>query len=92
LARIAPPEGIPMVPLSQIRSTFAVLRSPANRHKAVGFTPAKWRYALTNTFSEEESHALYERYHVPASGRDLLGQHPGEREAGPPGQSAAAVK
>jgi pimeloyl-ACP methyl ester carboxylesterase len=64
----APPEGIPVVPLSQIKSTFAVLRNPANRHKAVGFTPEQWRYAFTNTFSEEESRALYERYHVPASG------------------------
>jgi pimeloyl-ACP methyl ester carboxylesterase len=64
----APPEGIPVVPLSQIKSTFAVLRSPANRHKAVGFTPEQWHYAFTNTFSEEESQALYERYHVPASG------------------------
>ena len=64
----APPEGIPVVPLSQIKSTFAVLRSPANRHKAVGFTPEQWHYAFTNTFSEEDSQALYERYHVPASG------------------------
>jgi pimeloyl-ACP methyl ester carboxylesterase len=64
----APPEGIPVVPLSQIKSTFAVLRSPANRHKAVGFTHEQWHYAFTNTFSEEESQALYERYHVPASG------------------------
>jgi pimeloyl-ACP methyl ester carboxylesterase len=64
----APPEGIPVVPLSQTKSTFAVLRSPANRHKAVGFTHEQWHYAFTNTFSEEESRALYERYHVPASG------------------------
>jgi pimeloyl-ACP methyl ester carboxylesterase len=64
----APPEGIPVVPLSQIKSTFSVLRSPANRHKAVGFTPEQWHYAFTNTFSDEESQALYERYHVPASG------------------------
>ena len=64
----APPEGIPVVPLSQIKSTFAVLRSPANRHKAVGFTPEQWHYAFTNTFDEEQSQALYERYHVPASG------------------------
>jgi pimeloyl-ACP methyl ester carboxylesterase len=64
----APPEGIPVVPLSQIKATFAVLRSPANRHRAVGFTHEQWHYAFTNTFSEEESRALYERYHVPASG------------------------
>jgi len=64
----APTEGVKMVPLSQVKSTFAVLRNPANRHKAVGFTAEQWQYAFANTFSEEESLALYERYHVPASG------------------------
>ena len=67
----APTEGVPVVPLSQLRSTAPVLRSPSNRHKAVGFTHDQWHYAFTNTFSEEESRALYERYHVPAS-RDIL--------------------
>ena len=64
----APTEGVRVTPLSQLKSTFAVLRNPANRHKAVGFTHEQWHYAFTNTFSEEESRALYERYHVPASG------------------------
>ena len=78
----APTEGVAVVPLSQIRSTFPVLRNPANRHKAVGLTPDQWHYAFTNTFSEEESLALHERYHVPASGRIFWGSvlaniHPG---------------
>jgi alpha-beta hydrolase superfamily lysophospholipase len=64
----APTEGVPVVPLSQVRSTWAVLRNPANRHKAVGFTPEQWHYAFTNTFSDEESRALYERYAIPAAG------------------------
>jgi pimeloyl-ACP methyl ester carboxylesterase len=64
----APTEGVPVVPLSQIKSTFAVLRNPANRHKAVGFTHDQWHYAFTNTFGEDVSRALYERYHIPASG------------------------
>ena len=29
----------------------------------------QWRYVFTNTFSEEEARRLYERYHIPASGR-----------------------
>jgi pimeloyl-ACP methyl ester carboxylesterase len=45
-----------------------VLKNPANRNRAVGLTWEQWHYAFTNTFSEEESRALYERYHVPASG------------------------
>ena len=34
----APTEGVKVVPLSQIKATFPVLKNPANRHKAVGFT------------------------------------------------------
>ena len=64
----APTEGVLVTPLSQLRSLFPVLKNPANRHKAVGLTFEQWRYAFTNTFSEAESRALYERYHVPASG------------------------
>jgi pimeloyl-ACP methyl ester carboxylesterase len=78
----APTEGVKVVPLSQIRSTFPVLRNPANRHKAVGFTHDQWHYAFTNGFSEQRSRALYERYHIPASGRVFWGSalaniHPG---------------
>jgi pimeloyl-ACP methyl ester carboxylesterase len=64
----APTEGVPVIPLSQIKATFPVLKNPANRHKAVGFTHEQWQYAFTNGFPEEESRRLYERYHVPASG------------------------
>ena len=32
-------EGIKVVPVSQIRSLFPILRHPTYRHKAVGFTP-----------------------------------------------------
>jgi pimeloyl-ACP methyl ester carboxylesterase len=60
-----------VLPLSQLRSTFAAFKNPANRHRPVGFTPEQWHYAFTNTFSEEESLRLYQRYHVPASGRIL---------------------
>ena len=79
----APTEGVKVVPLSQIKSTFPVLKNPANRHKAVGFTPEQWHYAFTNTFTEEESLALYERYHIPASGAIFWGSalaniHPGK--------------
>ena len=78
----APTEGVKPVPLSQIKSTFPVLKNPANRHKAVGFTFDQWRYAFTNTFSEEEARRLYDRYHIPASGRVFWGSalaniHPG---------------
>jgi pimeloyl-ACP methyl ester carboxylesterase len=64
----APTEGVKVTPLSQLRSTFPVLKNPANRHRAVGFTFEQWHYAFTNTFDEDEGRRLYERYHVPASG------------------------
>jgi pimeloyl-ACP methyl ester carboxylesterase len=64
----APTEGVRMVPPSQLKATFSVLKNPANRHRAVGFTPEQWHYAFTNTFGEEESRRLYDRYHIPASG------------------------
>lgn len=65
----APTEGVVVVPLSQARSLFPVLKNPANRHRAVGLTYPQWRYAFTNTFPEDQAHATFERYHVPASGR-----------------------
>jgi pimeloyl-ACP methyl ester carboxylesterase len=68
----APTEGVPVVPFSQIKSTFPVLKNPANRHKAVGYTHEQWHFAFTNTFDEGESRRLYERYHIPASGRILF--------------------
>lgn len=64
----APPEGVKIVPPSQAKSVFPVLRNPANRHRAVGFTLEQFRYAFTNTLDEEESRRAYERYHIPAPG------------------------
>jgi pimeloyl-ACP methyl ester carboxylesterase len=64
----APTEGVKVVPLTQVRSSFPVLKNPANRHKAVGLTFEQWQYTFTNTFTEERGRELYERYHVPASG------------------------
>ena len=69
----APTEGVRVVPLSQVRSTFPVLKNPANRHRAVGLSFDEWKYAFTNTFTEDESRALYERYHIPANGGILWG-------------------
>ncbi len=68
----APTEGVPVVPLSQIRSTFEVLRNPANRHRAVRYDFARWNYAFTNTFPQDEARALYGRYAVPVSGHILF--------------------
>jgi len=64
----APTEGVRVNPPSQIKSFFPILSNPANRHKAVGFTPEQFRYTFTNTLSREESDKVHERYHIPAPG------------------------
>ena len=64
----APTEGVRVTPVSQIRSLFPVLKNPANRHRAVGFTPEQFHYAFATTLSREESDKVYQRYHIPAPG------------------------
>jgi pimeloyl-ACP methyl ester carboxylesterase len=64
----APTEGVRVNPLSQARSLFPALKNPANRHKAVGFTPEEFHYAFTNTLSEAESREVWDRFHIPAPG------------------------
>jgi len=69
----APTEGVIVTPLSELKATWPVLRSPANRHKAVGLTFEEWKYTFTNTFPEADARRAYERYHIPASGAILWG-------------------
>jgi pimeloyl-ACP methyl ester carboxylesterase len=64
-----PVKGVIRLPLSTIKSLWPILRSPANRHKAVAFTPEQFHYAFTNTMTSEESRAIYERYAIPCPGR-----------------------
>ena len=66
-----------------MRATWPVLKNPANHHKAVGLTYEQWHYAFTNTFDEDESRRLYERYAVPASGRILWNSVLANLEPGP---------
>lgn len=68
----APTEGVPVVPLSQIKATFPVLKNPANRNKAIRYDFEQWNYAFTNTCPEDFARRLYERYAVPVSGHILF--------------------
>ncbi|MEA2329909.1 MAG: hypothetical protein QOH58_47 [Thermoleophilaceae bacterium] len=68
----APVKGVLRLPPSALRAAFPVLRNPANRKRAVGLTHEQFHYAFTNTMSEADSKAAYERYHVPGSGRMLF--------------------
>jgi pimeloyl-ACP methyl ester carboxylesterase len=68
----APIKGVTKLPLSQIRSTLPVLRSKANRDKAVTLTERQFRYAIANAIPRDEAHELYERWSIPAPGKPLF--------------------
>ena len=61
----APVKGIIFLPFSTLKVTFPALSNPENNHWAVPLTPEQFHYAFTNTLSEEESLAVYQRYAVP---------------------------
>lgn len=68
----APIKGNYKLPWSALKSSFPGLKNPANRHRAVTLTPEQFHYAFTNTMTDEESRAAYERYAVPGPGRPLF--------------------
>jgi pimeloyl-ACP methyl ester carboxylesterase len=65
-------KGVLPVPLSSLRATFPVFKSPANKHRAIMLTPEQFRYGFGNAISEEESDALHEQWVVPAPGKPLF--------------------
>ena len=67
----APIKGVLGVPPSSLRSGFPILRNPANRKRTVALTPEQWQYAFTNTLDPAGARRLYDRYHVPTTGRPL---------------------
>jgi pimeloyl-ACP methyl ester carboxylesterase len=67
-----PVKGLLALPASTLKTGFPVLKNPANNHRAVPLTPEEFHYAFTNTLSDDESLAVYERYAVPGPGRVLF--------------------
>ena len=63
-----PTEGVRVMSRSEVKALVPVLRNPADRRRAVALTPEEFHYAFTNTLSEDESRAVWDRYHVPAPG------------------------
>ena len=61
-------------PLSQVKATFPVLKNPANRHRAVGFTHEQWHYAFTNALQRGGVARALRALPHPRVRRDLLGQ------------------
>jgi len=63
--------GVTKLPFSTLKSGFPILKSPTNKHHAVPLTLEEFQYAFTNTMSDEETKAAWERYAVPGPGRVL---------------------
>jgi pimeloyl-ACP methyl ester carboxylesterase len=63
--------GVTKLPFSTLRSGFPVLKSPANKHRAVALTFDEFHYSFTNTMDEAHAREAYERYAVPSPGRVL---------------------
>jgi pimeloyl-ACP methyl ester carboxylesterase len=65
----APVKGVLRLPPTELRAGFPVLGNPANRKRTVELTPKQFHYGFTNTMTEEEAQAAYDRYEVPGPGR-----------------------
>jgi pimeloyl-ACP methyl ester carboxylesterase len=68
----APFRGVLPLPVSSLRSSSAVLRNPANRHRAVPLTYEQFRYSFANALSDNEAKSLYEEFAVPGSGAPIF--------------------
>jgi pimeloyl-ACP methyl ester carboxylesterase len=63
------PAGVLSLPFSTLKAGAPVLANPLNIGGATMLTPEQFHYAFTNTLSEEQSQALYDRYAVPCVNR-----------------------
>jgi non-heme chloroperoxidase len=68
----APFRGVLPLPISALKSSWPVLRNPANRNRAVPLTYDQFRFAFANAVDEDEAKQLYETFAVPASGTPLF--------------------
>jgi pimeloyl-ACP methyl ester carboxylesterase len=68
----APVKGVLGLPFSSLKSSFPTLKNPGNLNRAVMLTAEEFHYAFTNTLTDEESLAAYNRYAVPGPGRPLF--------------------
>ena len=81
----APTEGVRVLPLSQLKSTFPAFKNPANRHRAVPLDYEHWQYAFTNTFSDERVARALRALPRARLGQDPLGRRAGQLHPRPPG-------
>jgi pimeloyl-ACP methyl ester carboxylesterase len=60
------------LPISALRSSWPVLRNPANRGRAVPLTYDQFRYGFANALGEDEAKSLYDEFAVPGSGETVF--------------------
>ena len=68
----APIRGVLRLPPAQLRSTFPVLRNPANRKRTVSLSAGQFRRGFGNALPAEESEQLHERWAIPGPGKPLF--------------------
>jgi non-heme chloroperoxidase len=68
----APFRGVLPLPPAAIRTTFPVLRNPANRKRAITLSFDEFRYGWANGIDEAQARRLYEEFHVAAPGRPIF--------------------
>jgi len=68
----APFRGVLPLPFSALKASTAVLRNPANRHRAIPLSFEQFRYGFANAISEDEAKELYEQFSVPGAGAPIF--------------------
>jgi pimeloyl-ACP methyl ester carboxylesterase len=65
-------KGALPLPLSALRATLPVFKTPANKHRAASLTAEQFRFAFGNAIDESESDELFQRWAIPAPGKPLF--------------------
>ncbi|NKV04682.1 alpha/beta fold hydrolase [Rhodococcus hoagii] len=65
-------QGVKVLPLAQLRSTFSVLGNPANAKRTVTLTPDAFAYSFGNAIDRSESDEIYDHWTIPSPGRPLF--------------------
>jgi pimeloyl-ACP methyl ester carboxylesterase len=68
----AAPKGVLKLPLSTLRAAWPALRNPFGKNGIAPLTHEQFHWCFTNSLSEEESRAVYERYYIPGSSRPFF--------------------
>lgn len=63
--------GIPAIPWSVIRGLMPVFGKPWTVNRTVLLSPKQFRYAFTNSLTQEETDRVHEEFVIPAPGKPL---------------------